>query len=152
MIQWVIFIATDFGEHEAKRPLIRPRWRLEWLRAPQAHRAIAKLPFGRLRFPFRRKPGCFFNLPHPIGDQEKSGARLDCFCFGIHGGSQRDSVSGKHSRPKSASPPSRPPVFPGLRDALEMHFLDFKFIDQIHHSFHAAPGAIHSGELCIVPW
>jgi hypothetical protein len=29
-------------------------------------------------------------------------------------GCQRDSVSGEHSRPRSASPPSRPPVFPGL--------------------------------------
>jgi hypothetical protein len=29
-------------------------------------------------------------------------------------GCHRDSVSGEHSRPRSASPPSRPPVFPGL--------------------------------------
>src|SRR5271165_3473134 len=39
------------------------------------------------------------------GEREKSGARLDCFCFGIHGGMPADSVSGEHSRPKSASPP-----------------------------------------------
>ena len=48
------------------------------------------------------------------GEREKSGARLDCFCFGIHKGIPADSFSGEHSRPKSASPPSQPPVFPGL--------------------------------------
>jgi hypothetical protein len=25
-------------------------------------------------------------LPRLFGDQEKPGARLDCFCFGVHGG------------------------------------------------------------------
>src|SRR5271166_1675475 len=53
-------------------------------------------------------------LVYVNGEREKSGARLDCFCFGIHGGMPADSVSGEHSRPKSASPPSQPPVFPGL--------------------------------------
>jgi hypothetical protein len=33
-------------------------------------------------------------------------------------GCQRDSVSVEHTRPKSTSPPSRPPVFPGLHISL----------------------------------
>ena len=49
------------------------------------------------------------------GDREKPGTRLDCFCFGVHGGMPACSIWGKHSRPTSASPPSQPPVFPGLQ-------------------------------------
>jgi hypothetical protein len=45
------------------------------------------------------------------GDQEKPGARLDCFCFGAHGGIQRDTGPGGHSRARSAPPPSLAPGF-----------------------------------------
>jgi hypothetical protein len=47
------------------------------------------------------------------GDQEKPGAWIASASVSMEG-CQRDSVSGEHSRPRSASPPSRPPVFPGL--------------------------------------
>src|SRR5258708_4057997 len=49
--------------------------------------------------------------PPVIGDREKPGARLDCFCFGAHRGIQRDSGSGGHSRARSAPPPSLAPGF-----------------------------------------
>src|ERR1700730_14340631 len=72
--------------------------------------AKPKLAMGAIRPPRQANSFCAA-LPGEWGDQEKPGARLDCFCFGAHGGIQRDSGSGGHSRARSATPPSLAPGF-----------------------------------------
>ena len=72
--------------------------------------AKPKLAMGAIRPPRQANSFCAA-LPGEWGDQEKPGARLDCFCFGAHGGIQRDSGSGGHSRARSAPPPYLAPGF-----------------------------------------